>query len=127
MSTSHHPKHDYMLPVYLQLATLFYEEVLTNQWRENERIPSVRDFAIAKEVNPNTAMRTFTYLQEQEIIFNKKGIGYFLSEKAKEKVTKAMRSQLFDKTLKDMMKKMDLLHIPWEEVTYRHNQLRLTE
>lgn len=31
------------------------------------------------EVNANTAMRSFDYLQSQDIIYNKRGIGYFVS------------------------------------------------
>ena len=60
-------------PIYLQIVELFYENILLRQWQEAERIPSVREIAILVEVNPNTAMRAFTHLQEQDVIHNKRG------------------------------------------------------
>ena len=47
--------------------------------QEEERILSVREYAATVEVNANTVVRTYDYLQGQEIIYNKRGIGYFVS------------------------------------------------
>ena len=66
--------------IYLQIADHFCENILLEKWKPGDRIPSVREMAVNMEVNPNTVMRTFTYLQDKEIIFNKRGIGYFVSE-----------------------------------------------
>ena len=53
---------------------------------EEERIPSVREYAATVEVNANTVVRTYDYLQGQEIIYNKRGIGYFVSAGAKDRI-----------------------------------------
>lgn len=44
----------------------------------------MREYAAIVEVNANTTMRSFDYLQSQNIIYNKRGIGYFVSSGAKE-------------------------------------------
>ena len=66
--------------IYLQIADQLSENILLRKWSPGDRIPSVRELAVSVEVNPNTVMRTFNYLQEKGIIYNKRGIGYFVSD-----------------------------------------------
>ena len=65
--------------IYLQIADRICDEILLGQFGEEERIPSVREYAAIVEVNANTVMRSFDYLQSQNIIYNKRGIGYFVA------------------------------------------------
>ena len=65
--------------IYLQIADRICDEILQGQYTEEERILSVREYAATVEVNANTVVRTYDYLQGQEIIYNKRGIGYFVS------------------------------------------------
>ena len=69
--------------IYLQIADRICDEILLGKYNEDERIPSVREYASMVEVNSNTVMRTYDYLQSDEIIYNKRGIGYFVSKGAK--------------------------------------------
>ena len=68
--------------IYLQIAQRLCDNILDNNWLPGERLPSVRELAVRIEVNPNTVIRSFNHLEQQEIIFKKRGIGYFISEKA---------------------------------------------
>ena len=70
-------------PIYLQIADRICDEILQGQYKEEERIPSVREYAATVEVNANTVVRSFDYLQNQEIIYNKRGLGYFVSQGSK--------------------------------------------
>jgi DNA-binding transcriptional regulator YhcF (GntR family) len=69
--------------IYLQIADRICDEILLGQFAEEERIPSVREYATVVEVNANTVMRSFDYLQSQNIIYNKRGIGYFVATGAR--------------------------------------------
>jgi DNA-binding transcriptional regulator YhcF (GntR family) len=62
--------------IYLQIADRICDEILLGTYGEEERIPSVREYASVVEVNANTAMRAFDYLQSLQVIYNKRGIGY---------------------------------------------------
>ena len=53
--------------IYLQIADRICDEILLGQFGEEERIPSVREYAAIVEVNANTVMRSFDYLQSQNI------------------------------------------------------------
>ncbi len=111
-------------PIYMQIADVFCENILLQKWEVNERIPSVRDVAVQMEVNPNTAMRAFVYLQEKEIIFNKRGIGYFVSEQGFQKALELKRSEFIEKDLPVVMKTMKLLDITCTEMEQMYNQIQ---
>ena len=53
--------------IYLQIADRINDEILQGQYAEEGRIPSVREYAATVEVNANTVVRTYDYLQGQEI------------------------------------------------------------
>ena len=80
--------------IYLQIADRICDEVLLGKYHEEVRIPSVREYAAMVEVNANTVMRSFEHLQSQGVIYNKRGIGYFVSTGAKEKIL-ALRKEYF--------------------------------
>lgn len=80
--------------IYLQIADRICDEVLVGKFTEDGRIPSVREYAAVVEVNANTVMRSFDQLQSQGIIYNKRGIGYFVAVGARERIL-ALRKEQF--------------------------------
>lgn len=104
-------------PIYLQIADRLMEQILSGNPAEDERMPSVRDVAISMGVNPNTVMRTFDYLQGEEIIFNRRGVGYFVGSDAKEKVLALQRREFLEEDLPLIKQKMRVLGIGIEELT----------
>lgn len=110
--------------IYLQIADYFCENILLKKWKPGDRIPSVREIAVNIEVNPNTVVRTFNYLQDKGIIFNKRGIGYFVSEDGFQK-TKALRKEEFvNQELPRIFKEMELLNLSLDDLnTYYKKHL----
>lgn len=74
--------------IYLQIADRLCNEIMKRWRKPDERIPSVREYAIAMQVNPNTAMHSYEWLEREGIIYNKRGIGYFVAPDAVEKIGK---------------------------------------
>ena len=79
--------------IYLQVADFIAEKILSNEWKTEERIPSVREIAKSLKVNVNTVMRSYSLLQEKKIITNQRGIGYFVSQSAPALVSEWKRSE----------------------------------
>ena len=102
--------------IYLQIADLFCENILLKKWNTDEKIPSVREIAVEVEVNPNTAMRTYTYLQDKGIIYNKRGIGFFVAEDGYNKSLELKKEKFFSQELPMFFKTIDLLGISLEEI-----------
>ncbi|MEM8764454.1 MAG: GntR family transcriptional regulator [Bacteroidota bacterium] len=110
-------------PIYLQIVDFFYEKILEEEWKPNERIPSVREVAMMVEVNPNTAIRAFTHLQELEVIYNKRGIGYFVADNGLEAVLRIKRKAFLEQTLPDVFKQMNLLNISLEALEEAYKRM----
>ncbi len=102
--------------IYLQIADFFCENILQKKWLPDEKIPSIRDIAVQVEVNPNTAMRTFSYLQDKGIIFNKRGIGYFVANDGFEKTLELKREEFIQQELPKVFRKMELVKMNFEEL-----------
>lgn len=109
-------------PIYLQIADKICDEIITGKCPENERIPSVREYASDLGVNANTVVRSYDYLQTLEIIFMRRGIGYFVSEKATEKIMQIRRENFTKTQLEDFFKEIDILKIPIEEIVELYNK-----
>lgn len=108
--------------IYIQIADLICEKILLQIFKEEERIPSVRELAIDLEVNPNTVMRTYEYLQDLEIITNKRGVGFFVSVNGLKKVTDYLKKEFTEQDLPTVFKNMQLLQITIEEIDALYQQ-----
>lgn len=102
--------------IFLQIAERIEDEILQGKYPEGERIPSVREYAAAVEVNVNTAMRSYEYLQNHDIIFNKRGIGYFTAEGAKAIIRKVRKEAFMKDFVPELFRQMRLLDITPEEI-----------
>lgn len=102
--------------IYLQIADLICENILTDKWPVEEKISSVREFAALLQVNPNTIMRTYTYLQDKGIIYNKRGIGFFVSQEAPVSIQNIEKQNFLSEELPELFKKMDMLKIDFEDL-----------
>ncbi|MFZ4741552.1 MAG: GntR family transcriptional regulator [Bacteroidales bacterium] len=102
--------------IYLQIAEYVCEKILLENWKPDEKILSVRELAVELEVNPNTAMRAYEFLQNREIIYNKRGIGFFVVSDANEKVHVFRKQQFLESELPVFLKNMQILNISIQEI-----------
>lgn len=102
--------------IYLQIADQLCENILLRQWIPGDRIPSVRELAVSIEVNPNTVMRTYNYLQDKGIIYNKRGIGYFVADDGYHRTRDLRKEDFINTELPKMFKAMNLLNLTMEDV-----------
>lgn len=102
--------------IYLQIADYICEGILQQKWMEEDRIPSVRELAVNMEVNPNTVIRTFNYLQDKGIISNKRGIGYFVNSNGHSLTLELKREKFLKEEMPKFIKSMKLLGIKIYEI-----------
>jgi len=108
--------------IYLQIGDYICDQILLGRWKEGERILSVRELGVALEVNPNTVVRTFEFLQNREIIFNKRGLGYFASEDAKKKIIQYRKKQFLEEDLPQVFKNMTLMDMTFKDLENEYNK-----
>ena len=102
--------------IYLQICDAICERILSGELTENSRIPSVREYGAEIGVNPNTVMRSYERLTNDGIIYNRRGIGYFISTDAKEIVLQNQRKDFLENELPSILRKMQLLGIKPEDI-----------
>lgn len=103
-------------PIYQQIGTYIRNDILKENIKSGERMPAIREMAVDLEVNPNTVNRAYADLQNQDIIYNKRGIGYFISETAKEQIMNEEKKEFLEKKLPQIFDKMILLNINFTDL-----------
>ena len=110
--------------IYLQIADYVAEHIMMRKWLADEKIPSVRDLAGELQVNPNTVMRTYEHLQNQEIIFNKRGLGLFVKKDAIAKIKIIRKERFLLQELPDFFRSLYLLDISLDELKNRYETFK---
>lgn len=109
-------------PIYLQIVAYVCECILQEKWKSNEKILSVRDLGAKMEVNPNTVMRAYEKLQQDEIIFNKRGVGFFVVPDAIDRIKRLQKADFIANELTHTLLTAKLLGLSEEEVLTLYKQ-----
>lgn len=102
--------------IYIQIADYLLENILAGSLQKGDKVQSVREMAATVQVNPNTVVRSFNYLQDKGIIVNQRGIGYFVAEDALEKTWALKRDTFIQQELPEVFKMMDLLKMSFDDL-----------
>ena len=96
-------------PIWRQIYELIAMRILSGEWPEQQRIVSVREMAQMVGVNPNTVMRSYERLEGDGIIYNRRGIGFFVAEGAKEHIKQLERKKFMDEELPKLRERLVFL------------------
>ena len=102
--------------IYLQMAERICDEILAGKYNADDRIPSVRELAVLLEVNTNTVVKTYALLLQWEIIYTRRGLGYFVTEDALQKIRQTRGEKFMNDNLPELFRQMELLDIQIETV-----------
>ncbi|TAG64921.1 MAG: GntR family transcriptional regulator, partial [Runella slithyformis] len=98
------------------------EQVLVQNWKPDDKVLSIRELAVQLEVNPNTVQRTYDFLQTREVIYTKRGLGYFVTPRAEQNYLDWRREAFVQNELPIFFKQMRLLNMSFEELEQRFNE-----
>ena len=96
-------------PIWRQIYELIAMRILSGEWPEQDRIVSVREMAQMVGVNPNTVMRSYERLEGDGIIYNRRGIGFFVAEGAKDHIKQLERKKFMDEELPKLRERLVFL------------------
>lgn len=109
-------------PIFQQLADRICDDILLGKYHEHDRIPSVREYAATAEVNANTVMRTYDLLQNLGIIYNRRGIGYFIGSDAKEIILKMKQESFLNNEIEYFFRQLHTLGIDSNKLVELYNK-----
>lgn len=108
--------------IFLQMADRLCDDILADKYKADDRIPSVREYAVMLEVNTNTAVKAYEELAREGVIYNRRGLGYFVEANAKEHIMQARRDAFFSGVLPEVFRQMRLLDIGIDEVNMKWDE-----
>lgn len=108
--------------IYIQIAERICDQIISGVFSEEQRLPSVRDYSIEVEVNINTLVKSYEYLAQRNIIYNKRGVGYFISPGAVKTIKAMHREEFIGEELYRMFDRMITLGISIEEIGKMFNE-----
>ena len=79
--------------IFLQIRDRLVDQILTGKLAPGDKIPSVRELAVDLEVNRNTVMRSYALMEQEGIVDNRRGIGFFVSEQARQRLAVDEKAQ----------------------------------
>lgn len=97
--------------IYLQIVDGICDHIATGKYEVGRRLPSVRELSAVYQVNVNTVMRSVEYLQNKDIAFNKRGIGYFITPDAPEIIREIKKNSFLDNELDYFFRQLYVLGV----------------
>lgn len=92
------------------------DDIVAGKYVSEARIPSVREYAVNLGVNTNTAMKAYDELSRNNIIYNKRGLGYFVTPGAHEQIIEQRRQEFLDNTVPQLIRQMKLLNMTTDDL-----------
>lgn len=110
--------------IYLQIADYICEKILLKEWPPDSKIPSVRELAIQLEVNPNTVARSYDFLKQQQVIIDKRGVGYFTAEEGFKNAQAYRKQEFLEKEMPLFFRNMYMLGFEPEDLKTRYEKFK---
>lgn len=114
-------------PIWAQIYELLLTHIADGEWREEERVASVRELGATLAVNPNTVMRAYERATDEQLIYNRRGIGYFVSVGARERAATLLRQRFEREQLPSIFRSMQRVGITAEEFVSLYNNYQENE
>lgn len=108
-------------PIYLQICDRLCDEIIAGTYIDDMRIPSVRDYGALLQVNTNTAVKAYEQLSRDGIIYQRRGMGYFVTAGARDRIMVQRREVLIETTLVKLFDDMDALGITIDDIVKAYN------
>ncbi len=102
--------------IYLQIAAYVGQNILLDKWPAGQKIPSVRDMAVELQVNLNTVMRSYEFLESLGVIYNKRGLGFFVAPDGHKKMKIYRKEKFIQHDLPSLFNNLYLLDITQDEL-----------
>ncbi|MCH6197925.1 GntR family transcriptional regulator [Corynebacterium mastitidis] len=80
-------------PLFQQIAQLIEDSIVEGTLSEGQRAPSTNELAAFHKINPATARKGLTLLVESGVLVKRRGVGMFVTDRAREIIMARRREQ----------------------------------
>ena len=91
-------------PIYLQLMERIQHDIISGVYKPGDKLPSVRDLAVAAAVNPNTMQKALSELERCGLVYSQRTSGRFITDNTN--MLKEMRTELAREHIQNFFEQM---------------------
>ncbi|MGP4077425.1 GntR family transcriptional regulator [Halobacillus sp. K22] len=103
-------------PIYLQIAEWIENEILNGSLQEDEKVYSQYKLADRYNINPATAAKGLTKLADEGILYDRRGIGKFVSSEAAKIIQTKRKNHTLKSMVDDLVQEAERLDISETEL-----------
>jgi len=103
-------------PIFLQIIDNIESDIITGIYNVDDLIISTTQISKLYAVNPTTAVKAISKLNDAGILYKKRGIGMCVAKGAKEIITKRRREEFLSTTIDTFLKESKTLGFTVEEL-----------
>lgn len=107
-------KFDEKSPIYAQIAQHIKMQIVSNQIKSGDQLPTVRDYAEKAGVNPNTMQRAFIELEREGMVYSQRTSGRFVTQD--EELISQMRHEVAQSELSNFISNMQKIGFSKHEI-----------
>ncbi len=111
-------------PLFLQIKERIEDQIVNNQLRAHDQIPSTTQLVQFYKINHITVSKGINLLVDSGILYKKRGVGMFVAEGAKELLLQERKHSFVSDFIIPMMKEANLLGIPQSELIRLIEQIK---
>ncbi len=82
------------IPIYQQIASSIRNKILSKEYISNTQLPSIRSLSKELEVGIITVKKAYEVLLQENLIYSKGAVGYFVNEVNTEEILSIKKSEL---------------------------------
>lgn len=104
-------------PLFLQIAELIENDIVSGLLPEESQVPSTNEFAAFHRINPATAGKGVNLLVDAGVLYKKRGIGMFVSAGARDRLIAQRRDRFTTEFIEPLLVEAEKLGIDTAQLT----------
>ena len=104
-------------PIFLQLAEMLEEGIISGAYPEEGQIPSITEFSATLKINPATALKGINLLVDEGLVYKKRGVGMFVATGARDALLKKRQESFYSDRVRPVAREASSLGLTLPELT----------
>ena len=104
-------------PIFLQLAEMLEEGIISGAYPEEGQIPSITEFSATLKINPATALKGINLLVDEGLVYKKRGVGMFVDTGARDALLKKRQESFYTDRVRPVAREASSLGLTLPELT----------
>jgi GntR family transcriptional regulator len=105
-------------PIFQQLADMIADEIIDDELKEGDQIPSTTELSKFYQINRATAQKGLATLVADGLVYKKRGVGMFVAEGARKTLLAERQQEFYKQYVQPMIDEAKRIHLSEEEIIH---------